>query len=722
MKRLSTLMAVMLLGAVSLWARPGYTKPVDVKQPDGTIVTLLMHGDEFMHFMTTTDGYTVTKGADGFYRYAEKLEGQLKATNVIAKNQEKRTANEQAFLATMRKNIQPDMTATQKEFKAQAAKLYAPNYERQADSKHRVITIWDPINYNNFKGLVILVNFKDRQFTMDNPQEFYQKLTSEKNYQDASLTNYPVPVTGSARDYFRDNSMGIFDPTFDVVGPVTIDYNAKQANDNTYGIITSALNKANASVDFSQYDLNNDGYIDIVYFIFAGYGSYVQGNDSGYLWPHANDWSGRMNFTKYDGKKFGRYACSVEIQDYEDYAYQHVWLDGIGTICHEFSHVLGLADHYDTDYEGSGGESNHPAGYDVMSGGADYNYGLTPVGYNAFERYMLGFCEPTPLTEAGNYSLEPFNTGNQSYFITSAKANEEFYIENRQKQGWDSYLPGHGLLVWRADTSKPSVWKGNNVNDNPNDMYFELLAATGTSMGDNAPFPGTGGQIDLTAETSTLWGEKGATIDLYDITETEDIVSFKAGKDLYSVIAEDFEATPLTDANATGLAGKFCTWSLVNGKIVTVDTYGAGSHVVKIGRSGYLASSKLTWGLHSLKFTVQNGNNAKIKFIPQISTDGTTWSNLSAPKEIAKNKSISYSYYQIPENSYIRFAVQSSSASADCYIDDIQVSISKEANGINEVRTNKKEESNALYNLAGQRVANGFKGIVIKNGKKYMVK
>jgi hypothetical protein len=61
MKRLSLIIIAMLLATVSLMARPGCSKPVSVKQPDGTTVTLLMHGDEFRHFMTTTDGYTVAK-------------------------------------------------------------------------------------------------------------------------------------------------------------------------------------------------------------------------------------------------------------------------------------------------------------------------------------------------------------------------------------------------------------------------------------------------------------------------------------------------------------------------------------------------------------------------------------------------------------------------------------------------------------------------------------
>ena len=435
-------MMTMLLGTAALWARPGYNKPVDVVQPDGTTVTLLMHGDEILSYMTTTDGYTVVKGANGFYCYAEKQGGTLKATAMVAKNAAERSAEEQAFLVGKQKGIHADLTAATKQFNAQAAQLYAHNYEQPSNGKRRITTIWPRINYDNFKGLVILVNWNDKSFKTDNPQEFYQKLTSEKNYQDDSRTYYPVSVTGSARDYFYDNSMGIFDPQFDVVGPVNIDYSCtyphpKNADGNVddsfdgrfYKIIKAVLDGVNSTVNFADYDLNSDGNIDMIYFIFAGYGSYVQGNSSDYLWPHANDLTGVPSWytglPSYDGKKFGRYACSVELQDYEGYAAQHQWLDGIGTICHEFSHVLGLADHYDVNYE-ENGLAPTAGSWDVMDGGAGHNYGLTPAGYNAFERHMLGFGEPTVLDVAGTYQLEPFNTSNQSFLVKTAKNNEEF--------------------------------------------------------------------------------------------------------------------------------------------------------------------------------------------------------------------------------------------------------------------------------------------------------
>ena len=221
-----------------------------------------------------------------------------------------------------------------------------------------------------------------------------------------------------------------------------------------------------------------------------GYGSYVVSNNPKYMWPHANDfstkendtdtqcWSERYGFPLYNGKKFGRYACGMEIQDREAEADKHAYLDGIGTMCHEFSHVLGLADHYQTD--GSLPTAVTPLGYDVMDEGCDFEQGLAPVGYSAFERLVLGMADETitVLDKAGNYKLKPFHTNNTAYIVKSAKEGEVFYVENRQKEGWDRTLPGHGLLVWRIDTSDPQRFIKNEPNNFVGQECVQLLGGS----------------------------------------------------------------------------------------------------------------------------------------------------------------------------------------------------------------------------------------------------
>lgn len=739
MKKIA-LTIVMLLTVATSWARPGYSKPVDVLQPDGSTVTLLMRGDEFLSFMTTTDGYTVIKGDDGFYRYAEKCDEGLKPTAFIARNPEVRQAEEQAFLAGMARNVHPEMSASAKEFKTMANQLYAGNYAPTKPGMRRAANIWDRINYQNFKGLVVLVEWNDRKFTMDDPQAFYQRMTSEKNLVDKSHTHYEMDVTGSTRDYFYDNSMGMFDPTFDVVGPITIDYSceypspktASGADDSGFNtrlvnILKATMTKANDLVDFTNYDLNSDGVIDMVYFIYAGYGSYVQGNSYKYTWPHANDFSyySRYSGMRYDGKYFGRYACSVEIQDYEGMKDKHVWLDGIGTMCHEFSHVLGLADHYDTDYD-EHGQAQTPSTWDLMAAGADFDNGLSPVGYSAFERHVLGFVEPKVLDVAGTYQLEPFNTSNQCYLIKTGTVNDDYYIENRQKKDWDRGLLGHGLLVWRAETTNSNVWRNNTVNCNPDHTYLDVVRAVPSKAMDTGytPFPGLGKVTDLTATTTPAllsWSGKEAVMDLFDITESADgVITFIAGKDIYESAVEDFEAMDVTTADAADQQGAFCQWTLANATVDPVaDGLGNGTHVVKLLRSGNLTSSALTKTVRSLSFHVWNGSQ-RVQVYLDYSTDGETWTNLEGSGILTKGKEADIvSRTKIPVGAQIRIRMVSSVASAAAYVDDIQVSFeSTGEQGISVVSTD--VAPSATYNLAGQRVTNA-KGILVKDGKKLIV-
>ncbi len=733
MNRLFSICLLMLLGATSLWARPALSKPADVKQPDGTVITLCLHGDEFLSFSTTIDGYTVVKGADGFYRYAVKgADGQLVATSVIARNPEARTVQDLSFLAARKKMVAPKMTESQRKMKEMAAQMCAPAYKDAAMGTHRSPSaIWSHIDYNNFKGLVILVEWNDCKFTMADPAAFYQQLTNTSNLSDTSREHYPVDVNGSVRDYFRDNSMGIFDPTFDVVGPVTIDYSCTYPEpkdeegkvtegwfERQLNIIKAVMKEVNTTVDFTQYDLNNDGTIDMVYFIFAGYGSYVQGNDNHYMWPHANDFSYLANYynLKYDGKKFGRYACGVELQDYESQKEQHQYLDGIGTMCHEFSHVLGLADHYDADYD-ENGQSQDPGEWDVMANGADPNYGLTPVGYNAFERHVLGFVEPTVLTEAGTYELQPFATGNQAFILKTGSKDDDFYLENRQKEGWDRFLPGHGLLVWRADTSTPNVWKSNKVNCDANHNYFVMVATA----------PNSGKLVDFTSTTDPAlvsWAGQPAVMDLWDITEENGVVTFQAGKDLFQTVVEDFEESPLSESGATDVKGVYCWWDLDKASIEQVD----GSNVVNMQRSGTLTSSVFENGVRSLAFTVKNGS-VKAKFSLRVSTDGGSFTNFrtidnKTSVDIKKDEEAYIMYRNIPANSKIQFLFSATSASASCYLDNIAATFfdNEIPTGIADVMSDTPSGNDAVYNLAGQRVNGNFKGLVIKNGRKYVNK
>lgn len=534
-KLLITAMAV-LLGAATLWARPALKGALAVKQPDGTTVTIRLHGDEHLHFNTTDDGYSIVRNDQGFYVYAQKQNGQLVPTRLVAHDTQERTAEEVSFLKSTAKYLAPDMSSqtqeTMKRLQADRARTLA---QRKADL----------YNYSQFKGLVILVQYNDCQFKYSDFNEIMQHMINDENYTGDSRTNIPrdnyfvaknITCTGSMRDYFRDNSNGVFNPTFDVVGPVNVNRSQYyvNGNDNAEQLMIDACTAADSQVNFKDYDTDNDGKVDMIYFIFAGLPSYIQGNDSRLLWPHQYDISYRRNVTK-DGVRLGRYACSTELFGMQSYNWSV--LEGIGTMCHEFSHVLGLPDFYDTNNMDQN-DCVCPDNWSVMANGADFNYGRTPCGYSLFERYALGFTMPQVIKETGTFTLDNLSQSNAGYRLNTPVSKEYFMLENRQKTKWDAELPGHGMLIFRVDSTNTQVWTYyNSVNDYANHPYYELLRAGGLKYedgyrtgADSDPFPGTNRVTTINNETTPnlkTWTGRNNTLGLRNITEQGGKITFE---------------------------------------------------------------------------------------------------------------------------------------------------------------------------------------------------
>ena len=136
-----------------------------------------------------------------------------------------------------------------------------------------------------------------------------------------------------------------------------------------------------------------------------------------------------------------------------------------------------------------------------------------------------GWATAQTLRKPGEYSLEAVNTGRKGYILRTSVNNEFFTIENRQKTGWDAYLPGHGMIVTRVDSTNVSIWTSNQVNCNPEHNYFEMLRAGNTTSGDLAsdPFPGTTGNVMITNETYPslkTWAGYGNEFNIVGISES----------------------------------------------------------------------------------------------------------------------------------------------------------------------------------------------------------
>ena len=522
-KILFSLTLVIALGIHSAMAVPAHKGSVKMKQPDGTTVTIRLHGDEYQHFNTTTDGYSVVKDAQNRYVYAELKDGQLNPTRFVAHDASERTIAEEAYLTGIKKYLAPAMTKAVSEEKSR-------ELTRRAQARQEAVKRGPQYDYNNFRGLIILVEFSDKSFSRSDYATIVNDIANAEEYGGFSSQ---YPFTGSVHDYFNDISGGLFKPEFDVVGPVKVNrsqYYAKGV-DNAAQLVYDAVKAADSKVNFKDYDRDKDGFVDMIYFIFAGYGSNYSGNDERYIWPHASSVYNPQSYELVwkDGVRLGRYACSTELYGWEQQSQKII--DGIGTICHEFSHVLGLMDTYDSDYEGSGGESHHPGDWDIMSGGSYHNYSRTPVGYTLYERYAVGFATPEVIDGVGSFSLQNVST-NTGLRLNTREKKEYFLLENRQKDKWNKYIPGHGMLVFRVDSTSTHVWTDNKVNANPSHNYFELLRAGGSTSGvsDSDPFPGTKKVKKLNNQTKPAnlktWKGKESHFGLENIKESNGVITF----------------------------------------------------------------------------------------------------------------------------------------------------------------------------------------------------
>lgn len=518
MKRpiITLLAATVTLAAAAVPAKRGV---LSVTQPDGTEMPVLLMGYEFHHIYLTVDSLPLTTGADGFMQYAlyDDNTGRLRASGVRASAD-----------ARLRSTAEHEVIATLTPCATRAAML-SPKKKSQ---RRRAIAqgglgLFDssfPVK-GDVKALVILVNYKDVKFQTPDPSAYFSDMLMKQGFSEYG-------ATGSAYDYFFDNSDGQFRPQFDCYGPVDLPnnrsyYGGNNSNDEDKApeeMIIHAVELLDDEVDFSQYDTDDDGFVDNVYVFYAGRGE-ADGGGTNSVWPHSyNIYWGAGRICQADGVMFDYYACSNEWDGAKP--------DGIGTFVHEFSHVMGLPDLYDVDYKNA--KYVTPGAWSVLDMG-NYNNSRTPAAYGAFERNALGWNEPRVLDGPADIELEHILGSNESCLIPTEKDTEFFLLENRQKKGWDAYVPGAGMLIWHIDYNS-RVWQNNEVNINRSHQYVDIVEAGGTANnGINSAmrsytFPGSKNVTSFTSSTTPAlesWAGKAINLPITDIKESDGKISFK---------------------------------------------------------------------------------------------------------------------------------------------------------------------------------------------------
>ena len=427
---LLTLVTMMMaVGAYAVPAKPGLKRVLTLS--DGTQVEAQLVGDEHGHYWLARDGRTlVASERAGVFRFAdvERLEADAQVR--------REAVNEQRAQRLERRKVGS----------------YGDYFGKK-------------------RGLIILVNFSDVSFERGHGQALYERIANEKNFHEGNFQ-------GSMYDYFYAQSMGQFELEFDIVGPVTVSNtqsyygrNNYQGNDMRPGeMAREACELADVYVDYSKYDWDGDREVDQVYIVYAGKGEADGGADDT-IWPHAWDLrSATGSSLTLDGVRINTYACGGELEGLTGD------INGIGTMCHEFSHCLGYPDFYDTD--GSGGPGMDV--WDLMSGGSYNGDGYVPAGYTSYERAVAGWLQPVTLMgDTLVASMQSLQEGGQAFIMRNdAHPDEYFLLENRQPTAWDRALPGHGLLILHVDYNAQS-WADNTPNDNPRHQRMTWVPADG---------------------------------------------------------------------------------------------------------------------------------------------------------------------------------------------------------------------------------------------------
>ena len=496
MNRLVSILCVCAM-AVTASAVPARRGVIYRTMEDGTEKAVYLHGDAFNHHMTDAEGRWLDE------RTLEPLSEEAKAERLSANTSrvQARRVQQQALVGT-KPNIAP-------------------------------------------RGLLIMVNFANKKFTT--PRDTINRMLNGDtytrdytySYKDESGRNVEEHITssGTARQYFYDQSYGQYNPVFDVVGPYTLknNYSYYGSNDDAKAglMIKEACELADADgADFTKYDNNNDGKVDFVYVLYAGYGE-ADGGPEETVWPHNYDlnlWG--IKYTV-DGKTVRNYACSNEIN------YINNFHNGIGTFCHEFSHVLGLPDLYETNERSLGLHTLME--WDILDYGPYNNDGNTPPSYSAYERFFCGWLTPRVLKDPESVWLNPLNfqKGSALLLCEGDKHNlvgydpnpTVFYLlESRVKEGWDKFLPGRGLLITKIsyDATK---WEYNTVNNSAKSMGVDIMEArtNNTSYGRSTDAYPAGAknwygfnnheveQIAIQTGGAVTFSYRGATQDVEDV-------------------------------------------------------------------------------------------------------------------------------------------------------------------------------------------------------------
>lgn len=579
MKKLYLMLSMLFAFGTAANAVPAKKLQKVITLANGTQVSVELRGDEYLSWWEGTDGtaYRTTATDENVFE-AFDLEAQKPAAAA------RRARTEQGRVARLAR---------------------VKNSLKGADDKMRGLG-GDHITYKGVKkGLVVLVDFKNKKFADGHDLEYYKNVINGKDFSDEE-----EGYVGSVRDYFLAQSNGQFELDFDVVGPVTMSKNygyygndgAYQKDEKVYEMIKEACDGIKDQVNLKNYDWDGDGEADQVFFLYAGLGQ-ASGGSAGTIWPHESElryWP--CGVLSYPTGKINTYACANELQPETQGSSRYISA-GIGTICHEFSHCLGFADMYDT----TGGGGYGMSVFDVMDQGSYNGNGFVPCNYTAFERIYAGWVEPIELIDPATVKdMKSVSDYGRPFIMYNYKnTNEYFLLENRQNTGWDKGLYGsNGLLIVHVNYV-PSRWANNRVNSSAEKIQCcTVVNADGSRdntqyslQGDLYPYESKGVTIndeftDDSEPAAKLYnkntdGSSVLGIPITQIKRSKGSVSFLVcGGDDKNVIDNTFKGV------VDGINGVTVVKKTVDNRIYSIDGRYLGTDASALGKGIYVVGGK----------------------------------------------------------------------------------------------------------------------------------
>ena len=512
---LASLLGFVALSAQAVPAKKGVWRMVTLA--DGTQKRVELRGDEFCSYWVDAEGvsYNLDSESKRYVRVdANAL--QLRASQLRAKaNQDRIARMAKARHMTVKKSL------------------------GQTNGSY----------FGKKKGLIILVQYKDKIFKFGHNQKMYNRIANETGYANS------LGFVGSVKDYFLAQSNGQFELDFDVVGPYTLNheyayYGAPSGNSHDVrpcDMVYDACRLADPDVNFTDYDWDGDGYVEQVYVLFAGLGQ-AAGGDENTIWPHEyklQEGNNGSYVSKDNNVVVNTYACGPELTlQYTPVAYRER-VDGIGTLCHEFSHCLGYPDLYDTGNGGNFGMGE----FDLMDAGSYNGESFCPPNYSAYEKWFAGWITPTVLDKPASVKgmqAQDVKYGQAFVVYNDNNKNEYYLIENRQQNVgiWDKQLPASGMMITHVDYDE-IIWEWNNVNTfvnysnqyGPEYAYLdndhqrltifhadnEEGSSADSQAGDLYPFNGNNSLTDTSSPAAIIY-QGGSTMGkpITNITQNED--------------------------------------------------------------------------------------------------------------------------------------------------------------------------------------------------------